>query len=149
AVGNDPSLPIGRSRACGPRSRVGSRFPRAGVLCEVRCGGNARGRDCGPDDAAVDGSRSRVARHGRRLLRIGRRSAGARHAASPRKSLTRPDFPNPLARISPVSRMTTECLMGRYLAAQAIAVEAGTLAQRFLANPESLRVELKGPQDFV
>ena len=45
--------------------------------------------------------------------------------------------------------MTVESLMGRYLAAQAIALEAGQLAQRFLANPESLHVELKGPQDVV
>jgi myo-inositol-1(or 4)-monophosphatase len=40
-------------------------------------------------------------------------------------------------------------LMSRYLAAQAIALEAGGLARRFLMDPKNLCVELKGPQDFV
>jgi myo-inositol-1(or 4)-monophosphatase len=45
--------------------------------------------------------------------------------------------------------MTPAALTSRYLAAQAVAREAGWLAQRFLADPGGLRVELKGPQDFV
>jgi myo-inositol-1(or 4)-monophosphatase len=45
--------------------------------------------------------------------------------------------------------MTLTPLMSRYLAAQAIAMEAGRLARGFLLDPANLRVELKGPQDFV
>jgi myo-inositol-1(or 4)-monophosphatase len=45
--------------------------------------------------------------------------------------------------------MTPTPLMSRYLAAQAIALEAGQLARRFLMDPANLRVEQKGPQDFV
>jgi myo-inositol-1(or 4)-monophosphatase len=42
-----------------------------------------------------------------------------------------------------------EALTRRLLAAKAIAVEAGQLALRLLADPGSLDVQLKGPQDFV
>jgi hypothetical protein len=42
-----------------------------------------------------------------------------------------------------------EGLTRRFLAAKAIAVEAGHLALRLLADPASLDVQLKGPQDFV
>jgi myo-inositol-1(or 4)-monophosphatase len=42
-----------------------------------------------------------------------------------------------------------EALTRRFLAAKAIAVEAGHLALRLLADPASLDVQLKGPQDFV
>ena len=42
-----------------------------------------------------------------------------------------------------------DALAGRLLAAQAIAREAGQLALRFLAAPETLDIKLKGPQDFV
>ena len=42
-----------------------------------------------------------------------------------------------------------DALAGRLLAAQAIAREAGRLALRFLAAPETLDIQLKGPQDFV
>ena len=45
--------------------------------------------------------------------------------------------------------MTPDALGSRYLAAQAIALEAGRLAQGFFADPTSLRVEMKGAQDFV
>lgn len=45
--------------------------------------------------------------------------------------------------------MTPADITGRFLAAQAIAGEAGRLARRFLAEPDRLQVELKGPQDFV
>jgi myo-inositol-1(or 4)-monophosphatase len=45
--------------------------------------------------------------------------------------------------------MTSTPLMSRYLTAQAIALEAGRLARRFLMDPANLRVEQKGPQDFV
>jgi myo-inositol-1(or 4)-monophosphatase len=45
--------------------------------------------------------------------------------------------------------MSPSSLTGRYLAAQAIALEAGGLARRFLRDPAGLRVEAKGPQDFV
>jgi myo-inositol-1(or 4)-monophosphatase len=40
-------------------------------------------------------------------------------------------------------------LNSRFLAAQAIAREAGLLALRYLDDPEKLDVQLKGPQDFV
>lgn len=39
--------------------------------------------------------------------------------------------------------------MNRYLAAQAVAWEAGRLALRYLADRSKLQVEMKGPQDFV
>jgi myo-inositol-1(or 4)-monophosphatase len=42
-----------------------------------------------------------------------------------------------------------DALARRFLAAKAIAVEAGHLALRLLADPASLDVQLKGPQDFV
>src|SRR5260221_14625218 len=42
-----------------------------------------------------------------------------------------------------------QALTRRLLAAKAIAVEAGQLALRLLADPGSLDVQLKGPQDFV
>jgi myo-inositol-1(or 4)-monophosphatase len=42
-----------------------------------------------------------------------------------------------------------EALARRFLAAKAIAIEAGHLALRLLADPASLDVQLKGPQDFV
>jgi myo-inositol-1(or 4)-monophosphatase len=45
--------------------------------------------------------------------------------------------------------MTPAALKSRYLAAQAIAVEAGRLARGFLADPARLNIEMKGPQDFV
>jgi myo-inositol-1(or 4)-monophosphatase len=45
--------------------------------------------------------------------------------------------------------MICDSLASRFLAAQAIATQAGRLARRFLDNPEKLGVKLKGPQDFV
>ncbi|HSE75757.1 MAG TPA: inositol monophosphatase family protein [Dongiaceae bacterium] len=45
--------------------------------------------------------------------------------------------------------MTPHALESRYLAAQAIALEAGSLAKRLREDPERLNVEMKGPQDFV
>lgn len=45
--------------------------------------------------------------------------------------------------------MTPEALACRFLAAQAVAREAGRLARRLLADPDRLQVELKGPQDLV
>jgi len=45
--------------------------------------------------------------------------------------------------------MTPAALTSRYLAVQAIAVEAGRLAHGFLADPARLNIEMKGPQDFV
>jgi myo-inositol-1(or 4)-monophosphatase len=42
-----------------------------------------------------------------------------------------------------------DALKARFLAAQAVAREAGLLGKHFLASPESLEVSLKGPQDFV
>src|SRR5438105_779876 len=42
-----------------------------------------------------------------------------------------------------------EELKSRFVAAQAVAADAGRLAQRFLDDPKTLNVALKGPQDFV
>jgi myo-inositol-1(or 4)-monophosphatase len=44
---------------------------------------------------------------------------------------------------------TPEELQARFLAAQEIAAEAGRLAQKFLDDPKTLNVTLKGPQDFL
>src|SRR4026209_764112 len=45
--------------------------------------------------------------------------------------------------------LADDSLAARFVAAQAIAREAGLLGMRLLANPEKLDVQLKGPQDFV
>jgi myo-inositol-1(or 4)-monophosphatase len=45
--------------------------------------------------------------------------------------------------------LTPDELKPRFLAAQAIAVEAGKLAQRFASDPQGLEISLKGTQDFV
>jgi myo-inositol-1(or 4)-monophosphatase len=50
---------------------------------------------------------------------------------------------------SALSPLTDEELTARLLAAQAVGAEAGKLARRFLENPETLNVVLKGPQDFL
>lgn len=44
---------------------------------------------------------------------------------------------------------TGDSLIARFLLAQAVAREAGQLALRYRAHPEELKVESKGPQDFV
>ncbi|MBI1775759.1 MAG: inositol monophosphatase [Proteobacteria bacterium] len=46
-------------------------------------------------------------------------------------------------------KLTFEELRSRFLAAQAVAAEAGRLAQGFLAEPQRLEIVLKGPQDLV
>ena len=45
--------------------------------------------------------------------------------------------------------MTPDALVRRLRVAEETAREAGRLAQSFLAHPERLAVEMKGPQDFV
>jgi myo-inositol-1(or 4)-monophosphatase len=42
-----------------------------------------------------------------------------------------------------------DALQARFLAAQAVAREAGLLARRMLADRGNLHIEMKGPQDFV
>lgn len=44
---------------------------------------------------------------------------------------------------------TSDPLVARFLAAQAVAREAGQLALRHRAHPDALNIESKGPQDFV
>jgi myo-inositol-1(or 4)-monophosphatase len=45
--------------------------------------------------------------------------------------------------------LAPDALQSRFVAAQAVAAEAGRLACRFLAEPQTLGVSLKGPQDVV
>src|SRR5262249_1484725 len=45
--------------------------------------------------------------------------------------------------------VTPDAIAGRFLAAQAVAREAGQLAAPLLADRGSLDVQVKGPQDFV
>jgi myo-inositol-1(or 4)-monophosphatase len=45
--------------------------------------------------------------------------------------------------------LTSQELTSRLVAAQAVAAEAGRLAQSFLADPRRLDISLKGPQDIV
>jgi myo-inositol-1(or 4)-monophosphatase len=46
-------------------------------------------------------------------------------------------------------QLTPDELRLRFLAAQAVAAQAGQLGKRLLADPQRLEVTLKGPQDFV